>query len=862
MKKTKKMEWKISCFCAAAFILSAAFAPVTASAAIEDIDAYLTVQESNVLKASDKGLLGIGWEWGDTWGVQKDASGDVLPVTEEFTASLWDRDFEIPLARMAGSSSQDFEWQESLGPVEQRGYWVDGKPLYNGLAEWISSTRSITPDARFIFTVNLKSETGDMQNLVRFLTLMPEDARAVGSDGINWAQRRVDLGFAEPIPIEAFELGNETDGSGDWETEDLCIQNAMAYVDLCNRAMEAMAAVNPDIKFAAHAKSYPAYNPAQGKLWNQTMIRSIGDKVAYISYHEYYHTGSNFYWVEKDRLDNEIGTFLKEIDESIRPKIILTEHAIWSDSVGDNQQIPEKLKTTSLQGALTIGDFINRMANRTDVAYANYFALYGTMADMKDYGTGPFCIVRPFTNGENYLTGAGELYKTLNAGFGEAVVASSMQSSPAKYCGLRSGTESGLQNGRITASAHTTKDGGLNIILVNQYEDVSPTIHLTAEKEYKLEKEIILTADSMWAENTPATPEGLYRKVNLIQDNAVFDTYKMAPQSVVVLNLVPAEAGYPAATYGELEFGGNTGLDGILTVSGGQLDLRYRIYNNAALSEAEYLILLVLRPGVDFAQLRENFDPSLIAAMAQAKVDCQMAAFHVPMPSDASGGTYQAVLVNGDIYEQYAFEYEPAFPSETVTNVSAQAVQAEVAVQVGFSDESPQGSPYQVEVKGPYGQTVYQAEREREGAEDAFCFTMPAEAPGGTYLVRVSYQPRTGEKTDTVSAAFAYDASYQPYYLSGEIGRQPNTLVLPVYNNTGADTPDAQIIAAIYDADKNYMLTDTQILTKGLRVGQNQITVPLDGLDSRAMLRLYVWDAKTLHPLNVPLEFVIGENAP
>ena len=854
------MKWKKNYFCAAVLAFSVAFIPMVVGAA-EDIDAYLTVEESNVLKASDKGLLGIGWEWGDTWGVQKDASGDVLPVTEEFTASLWDRDLEIPLARMAGSSSQDFAWQESLGPVEQRGYWVDGKPLYNGLAEWINSTRSITPDARFIFTVNLQSETKDMQNLVRFLTLMPEDTAAVDGDGVNWAQLRVDLGFAEPIPIEAFELGNETDGSGDWETEDLCVQNAMAYVELCNRAMDAMLSVNPNIRFAAHAKSYPAYNPAQGKLWNQTMIRSIGTKVDYISYHEYYHTGSNFYWVEKDRMDDEIGTFLKEIDESIRPKIIFTEYAIWSDSVGDNQQVPEKLKTTSLQGALTIGEFINRMANRTDVAYANYFALYGTLADMADYGPGPFCIVRPFTNGENYLTGAGELMKTLDEGFGENIVASSMRSTPLKYCGLRSGTESGLQNGRITASAYTTEDGGLNLILVNQYEDVSPTIHLTAEKEYKLEKEVILTADSMWAENTPVTPEGLYRKINLIQDDTVFDSYKMAPQSVVVLNLVPAKANYPAPSYGELEFGGSTDLDGAPAVSGGQLDLRYRIYNNGALSEAENLVLLVLRPGVDFAQLRENFDPSFVAAVAQAEVSCQMAAFHVPMPSDAQSGTYQAVLVSGDVYEAYVFEYEPTFPSETVTAVSAQAVQAEVTVQIGFASSLPQDSPYLVEVTGPYGQTVYQAERKKTGTADNFRFTMPAEAPSGTYTIRVSYQPRTGEKTDAVSAAFPYDAAYQPYYLSGQISRQQNALVFPVYNNTGVDSPEASVIAAIYDAGQSYMLTGTRIVTEGISAGQNQITVPLDGLEAGAVLRLYVWDAETLRPLNTPYELVIEEDA-
>ena len=85
--------------------------------------------------------------------------------------------------------------------------------------------------------------------------------------------------------------------------------------------------------------------------------------------------------------------------------------------------------------------------------------------------------------------------------------------------------------------------------------------------------------------------------------------------------------------------------------------------------------------------------------------------------------------------------------------------------------------------------------------------------------------------------------------------------MFPVYDNTGVDSPEARVIAAIYDAGQSYMLTGTRIVTEGISAGQNQITVPLDGLEAGAVLRLYVWDAETLRPLNTPYELVIEEDA-
>lgn len=804
-------------------------------AAAETLNASMYVNENTIIKEADKRFLGVGEDWqGSTDGIHI-GNNDNSNLAADYLAAAKNTGFNIFYMRMAGGSANKFYWKDGATASGEGGYTYYGKPMYYGIVEWIKDAQGVNPNVELTFVVNLDDTLENSKDLVRFLTLMPEDEKAVGSDGVNWAQRRIDCGISEPVNISIFELGNELDKiNPTYSTDEECQAAADEYTKKCSAVIDAMSSVNSNIKFAAHAKTYPAGNPSMAEVWNDRVIHNLAGEISYIALHDYYYPGS-MYWFKPTRIMGEIVSKTYDLPEEQRPKVLITEHAVWADPNGENNQ---KRAVTSLVGALGTAAFINNASVIEAVAGINYYGLTAGPASLENYGGMSMGIFRRFTDGKIYLTGVGEIYKMLAAGLGDNIVHSSV-----------SGNDYVVQSPDIgyvlSSSAHTGNDGSLYLTFINQNKEYAQNISISAQGKYKLYKEYVLTGEGDYADNNPETPEGLFMKTRLVMSENQLTSYTVPAQTMIVLHLVPMDREYETDKNAEMM---------VTSEENGVFDVECTLFDNKPLAEYKHLVAFVVKSGDE-----KSIDNAVY--FTQAEVERQRTNFKINMPKACGPGSYDIIIAAGGTYESINVDYNGA-KSVSVEKMTTEIDGSNLSVNIDFSDKFPSAKRYHLIIAQSEGglkesfengKVVYVKEFSKNDGNN-IKILMPGLSDNGKYTVFMVYDPLYGEKTNMITASFDYRGSAMPLTSTGKITNQNDEVVSHVnlaqttklkfnVNNTAEEDIYGVIIIGGYDSEGRFTyakVSEEKKFVKG--INSAEIETAFADVDISS-LKIYIWES-------------------
>lgn len=839
-------------------IMSIAFSFCT-MAKISEHTTILTVDEDVIIKQADKGLLGYnddstwqGGEWRLHNGFTSAASTQVQ--NPGYYEALQNNMIEIPLIR---GFFHNLEWKKTIGEMSERGYDGYGRLLAFGLVEWIKSAQSVTPDAQFVITVNLNDDPENIADLVRFLTLNPQDENAVGTDGINWALRRIELGIPNPVNVACFEMGNETDNSyrqgetlEEWKTN---LQIGIDYyVPRARERIEAVKRANPDAKTSVLSYSQPHDGRNVYDMWNKVIIPELGGMADYIVHHYYYHYVGNQGYELHNRFDNMIMKYVDALETENKPKIFLSEHAIWQNPA--DRSTDNKTLATSLKGVLVTAETINRLCNNPDVGLAAFHCFVATGCTRETYPGHCWGIIREYVGGDSYVSAEGELFKLLNNAFGKDVVKTSFQGVNHNLCVDNSTAASGGSR-IITATAHTRDDGGLNVIFNNSNPDVSHKILFNAKNQYKLEKAEILTSDYLQAENNIDTPETIYTQTYLYNEETAFSTYTVPNQSVVVLYLAPMDAEF-TERFADVNINRNLITSDYQTIEAknGKMDIDIDLIANRDMANSKNITVMVAPEGGGFDNV---FD---LAYFEQKKTIHGGVHFEFDMPEKYTDGNYVLKITNGSSSQYINFVYKKYLESDKITSIviknggydyiNNNSYKAEVCIASETSIAI--GTPITVEVKNSDGEIVSVGEVKKEDLFTDYEFYMPIDAISGKYTISAFYTNERN-KTEVCEKEFDFVKPNEDLQIisvaetaSGEKLTLKNisatNQIAVRYKNISSAYKDCRLILSVYD--KTGKLVST---TLGESLGydvdeEKDYVMDIDvSAENVGAVRLYTW---------------------
>lgn len=829
----------------------------------ETVTTYVTVDENTVVKPSQKSMIGMGDTW-DSWRMYL-GNETSTETSKQYLDMI--NGYKIPInqQRMSGADSHDFFWKDTLGSMDKRG---DGSPFSRnfGLVEWIKSVKAVNEEADFTFAVNVIYDSVENNaDLVRFLTLMPDHPNAVGSDGINWAQKRIDLGITEPVNIKLFELGNEVYNIYCPISDDHTVTSQEAeecadkYIADCKENINAMKAVNPDIVFAMCGYSSGNGGKTAAVSWNKRILEMLNDDCDYIVDHKYYHDYS--YWDIHEQIK---ARFIEPMDElgisaEDRPKLYYSEYGCWVEGVSEENSMSYLPWATSLRGALADARFLNGLLiNCPYVDMATLFCSSGAAINTAEQWGAGFSIFRIFDDGKVYATSPAEMLKIFNEAVGDGNVGENVVKTTLSVNtsdGVREHSYfSGWNNypykdeknpygnaetpaGVLTVSSHTTAEGGLNLILVNSHNTVGHNMVPVFKNSYKLKEELILTSDSLTDNNIPITPDKVYTKRNLINSADKFGNYYVKPKSIIVLKLVPMNYEYAEKNDMIVNFINQSGYEGDVPAVGvGKFGLNCEMYNNGSMADVDHAVLLIPKQGVAVTDVINNLENSFdkLCYIGQSDVKRNMAYFNINLGNEPEG-TYQAIVGNfvDENYKILDFYYRGSGKTKAIEDI---AFKNEVSVdgnslisnpeylvktQIKFNSEFDKDEPCKVTVLRGTPSEIVDREVVNTGYINAlpnqavsYNFYMPTDALNGNYTMRIEFVEHNGEKK-VVNKEFNFNKPNEQLSLvampknqeGSEITRenilQTQKIKLQVKDNNLLETaPEFKAITAFYGKNK------------------------------------------------------------
>ncbi len=473
------------------------------------LPATIEINESVSIKPFTRELFGYNFDWNTMQSLMVEAgSGGMDPKIASLLSGL-----RSPLNRMSGSESQTFHWKETLGPLQERKEQV----LYEGavptkikfgIVEWIQLMQSIDSKAAFVWCVNLATEQPtDHADLVEFLT---GDPKRDANGGVNWAQRRVDLGIKNPVRVAIWEIGNEMD----WGKDRMSVEQ---YIEAARKAIQAIRFVDPMAKIAVLSKTAP-WEPGGEKTWyhwHQAVLKALGTQIDYVVFHCYYdgHTVAHL-----DTFIRKIQSDIVAITGSARIKLFFSEHARWPEQPkegGPEAWRKEWFRTHSLDGCLSTARFLVRSLNEPERVAATYHS----------FSSGPWGLVYRDQAGRVYSTGIADMFRIMEEIEGDTVV----------QCHVNGPLTDVTKNTMNFTAAAVQRRTGIDLVIVNRGPKREAAI-LTRD-EYRLKGSRVLTGPDIDSYNTADGKPITLQTVPIDKGAGALNAYPIPAYSIVLLHL-------------------------------------------------------------------------------------------------------------------------------------------------------------------------------------------------------------------------------------------------------------------------------------------------------------------------------------
>lgn len=618
------------------------------SQAKTSVTVEVDLSPQNFVKPSTKLLLGLNNDWSSVTCEPEMRNGAATEISEDYI-NFW-KSNAIPFSnsRRGGGSSNTYDWTSLVGPLENR--TPKEHEITYGIPQWLKVAMELEENPAFTAIIKLDDPPEKSADLVRYLTLKPDDVNATNpKTGINWAQVRVDDGIENPVNIIAFELGNElywqccqAAGAHPWNgaTETNVTAAAKMYTDLCKPVIDAVRQVNPDVKLSAISNSGAEIDGAFNvtNWWNDTVVRELGDYcggacingcdgncfgkgINYMTHHDYY-------WYARTHSDNNKHSKFSanKIYDRISShfggrdiKIMITEHNMLYNS----PTTPTDMD--SLTYALRIADFLCAVYNVPEVYTANHHGAYSV--DFNSY----WAIGRRMNeDGQMYITPGGGVLAAFSEAAGGNVAKTTVNST-----GILADKDDA-----VMTSAHLKDNGRLDIVLVNRNDTTSKNVNvniINSDTTYKLESVTMLTGEPN-ANNTVANPEAATVKRTLENSEAAFSSYTMPACSMAVLHLVPQDFAPVEDVVGKIE----------IEKRKTHLRVTDKLYHKDGL-RGKLVSAVLLKEGAN----PQNYTEADIYSVAQTTVSADIAYFTLPIGDDFKTGRHN-IVITAEEFTQYA----------------------------------------------------------------------------------------------------------------------------------------------------------------------------------------------------------------
>lgn len=294
-----------------------------------------------------------------------------------------------------GCGATYFDWQELVGPKEQRpaAKLFRAAGMGQATAFGIPEAHAMCEDlgAELYLTVNANTQSPeDAANLVEYLN---------GTTRTKWAELRREHGRGEPFGVKLFSLGNEI--YGDWQAGQ---RSAAEYAAWCREAITQMKRVDPSIIVVVCGLGRP--NPE----WDRTVMFETVGLADMISAHNYFgrpifNDNMAAYRVCEEMLNALNAVIDEAMDTALgyhprthrelgappvvakRPGIALDEWNVWYRSIHD--PVKDLDETFNYMDALTVATLFHViLRNSRTVGLANISLAVNTLASIRSHADG------------------------------------------------------------------------------------------------------------------------------------------------------------------------------------------------------------------------------------------------------------------------------------------------------------------------------------------------------------------------------------------------------------------------------------------------------------------------------------------
>lgn len=851
----------------------------------ETVTTKLDIYQNTVIKPSSKNMLGINDFWDN--GLLYTKSKTSTSLSKDYKELIRSCDISLNQLRMAGADAHSFYWKDSLGNMSER---ANGNNL--GLVEWIKLNRELNPNVDLTFTLNINDSIKNDVDLVRFLFLEPDDAAAKDEDGFNWAQYRVDLGIAEPVNIKTFEIGNEVyynyvdycmngktyvDSSLDGKGLEYARAGAQRYVTDCIEIIDAMRSIKPDISFSASSFSYGKADSDDAKAWNETLVNGLYDRVNYFVHHTY-NFDYSFYWQTK-QIEQRLLKYIRDLDipEQDKPRVYVSEYGYWMDNQHSEKSDGHVSKGTSLYGTLSTAKLMNFMINMPYIEMANIH-LTSQEISTDTYWSGGWDLFRLYDTGKVYATVPTEMLKIFNDCLGYGNVVKTQLHGSNKYWANYNWTgEKGYgfaenENtvpGILNVSAHTTSDGGLNLIFVNSSDTAEHNVTVNFEDNavYKLYEKEVLTSDNLTDNNLPGSDNSVYTKRYLVNDTEAFTECSIPAKSIVLYKLVPISS--ERSSSDNIQFFDNYREDGEEIHTGKSFGLKLKLYENDCVSDFTNADVYVLSDKIDVKEFISN--PELfinnIAYFDSREIKRNTAYFEIFMSDTVENGGYNCIIgrPKDGYYKTVHFNYESGDKSVSLfrANTDGEIVDAG-NIKIEYSSNLKNTDAilkiYSSANKEIEDEVIVHLENCIIDGDGIISVTLPNDSPDGKYTAELIWND--GCENESVKTNFtvcqgnnkihicSFPYNENDKRITFESFKDANLLKIDLKNKEN-ENMYVDVIVALYDRQGN-LISASIVKNNIVNSERNTFTLPISKInvnDDTDSIRLFLWESNSIEPL-------------